>query len=103
MALANRTVNMIQRRLIPGAATELINAINGLNTTLSDDLMRRLNARMLRGVVVALSVYCAGTSIGTNILLASTGADAIFLRGIAQWLGDMGAAQDVLANLATVQ
>lgn len=103
MALQVRTTNLIHMRLRSGptgTAVEFINACNGLNTTLSKDCRLQLQARIKRSVVSMLTDLLALASKGT--LTSANGQDAIMIQALAQWLGDVGAANDVVSTIAII-
>jgi hypothetical protein len=100
MALLPQTVGLIQQRLRPCSSAEFIAACNGLNATLSKDTRLQLQARMARPVVLTLTTLLALSTKGT--LVSTTGADALLLKGLAQWLGDIPASQDIITTIATV-
>jgi hypothetical protein len=100
MAIQDRTKNIIQMRLRPSSAAEFIAACNSLNAPLSKDTRLQLQARMARPVVLMLADLVALPSKGT--LLSSAGSDALLLKGLAQWLGDIPASQDIVTTIATV-
>jgi hypothetical protein len=100
MALAARSVSLIQQRLRPSASAEFISGCNLLNTTLSMDCIRQLDARLKRSAVVMIVDLIRGASKGT--LLSSRGQDSLLLQALCQWLNDDAASRDVLNALATV-
>ena len=105
MAIAARTVALIELTLRPGAgspASEVVTALNNasLNTTLSQDTLGKLKRHV--GNAAGDEIYAMLRAGSKTNVTGALGQDAYLRNALFAWLKDRDAANDVFTQIATV-